>query len=235
MNNKHNLTDAELQVAIANFSIGGSRFAEDETRGVRDSRTGRFIQHSDYGEDTKLNVQFSTESVFSKLETFLAADGMPKYVDMDFVTITIPGNRDLVIHTQVTDFYEWRFPNEYANFKRGQDAAVTGTPLTLWPALQPAQIAELKHQGVRTIEQLAELSDSSSGVMRGFYQMKAKAKQFLEDAKDKNATAVVRVQMEEQAERHAVEMKAMEERFTAMLAQAIPKEKGKSKPSDDLS
>jgi hypothetical protein len=232
MNTNNNLTDAELQIAIANFSNGASRFEEDEKRGVRDQRTGRFIQHADYGADTKLNVQFSVEPVLSKLETYLAG-GIPKYVDMDFITITIPGDNGLVIHTPVTDFYEWRFPNEYENFKKGQDAAVTGTPLSLWPAMQPAQIAELKHHGIRTIEQLAELSDSSAGVMRGFYQMKTKAKQFLEDAKDKNATAVVRVQMEEQAERHAAEMKAMEDRFTAMLAQVIPKEK-KAKPSEDL-
>lgn len=232
MSTDKTLTGAELEVAIANFSMGTNRFADEEARGIRDQRTGRFIQHADYGEDTKLNVQFTVEPVMSKLETYLAG-GVPKYVDMDFITITIPADPKLVIHTPVTDFYEWRFPNEYEKFKKGQDAVLTGTPLDLWPALLPSQIIELKHQGVRTIEQLADLSDSSSGVMRGFYQLKHKAKQFLEDAKDKNATAIVRVQMEEQSARHAAEMKALEDRMTAMMAQAMPKEK-KSKPGEDL-
>jgi hypothetical protein len=220
-----------LDVAIANQG-GINRFAEEETRGVRDPRTGRLMKHTDYGDDTGLNVKFTVESVFSKRETYFAG-GVPKYIDMDFITITIPGNRDLIVHAPVTDFYEWRFPLEYAQFKQGQSAVVMGTPLDLWPAMQPAQIAELKHHGIRTVEQLADLSDSSSGVLRGFYAWKHKAKQFLEDAKDKNSTAVVRAQMEEQEARHKAELKAMEDRFAAMLAQALPKESKKAKPNED--
>jgi hypothetical protein len=228
--NNHN-TEINLDVAIANQG-GTHRFADDEARGVRDPRTGRFVQHADFGEDTKLNVKFSAEPVFSKRETYFA-NGVPKYVDMDFITITIPGNRDLIIHTPVTDFYEWRFPQEYEAFKRGQEASVTGTPLEMWPVLQPSQVAELKHQGIRTIEQLASLSDTSSGVMRGFYAMKHKAQQFLDDAKDKTATAFVRAQMEEQNERHKAELKAVEDRFAAMLAEAMaPKEQKKAKPGE---
>jgi hypothetical protein len=133
----------------------------------------------------------------------------------------------------VTDFYEWRFPHEYEAFKRGKEAAVVGTPLDLWPALQPSQIAELKHQGIRTIEQLATLSDSASGVMRGFYALKHKAQQFLDDAKDKSAAAVVRAQMEEQEARHKADMKAMEDRIAAMVAEAMAtKEAKKGKASE---
>ena len=223
MNNNQN--EIDLNVAIA-MQSNGHRFETDEQRGVRDPRTGRFVQHADYGEDTKLNVQFSTEPVFSKKETYLAG-GVTKYVDMDFITITVPGNRDLVIHTPVTDFYQWRFPHEYDLFKRGKEAAVVGTPLDMWPHLQPSQIAELKHQGIRTIEQLATLSDSVSGVLRGFYALKHKAQQYLDDAKDKNAAAVVRAQMDEQAERHKAEMKAMEDRFAAMLAEAMASKESK--------
>jgi hypothetical protein len=214
MNTNTTLTGAELEVAIANFSMGTNSFADEEARGIRDQFTGRFIQHADYGEDTKLNAQFTAEPVMSKLETYLAG-GVPKYVDMDFITITIPADPKLVIYTPVADFYEWRFPNEYEKFKKGQDAVLIGTTFDLCPALQRSQIIELKYQGVRTIEHLADLSDSVNGVMRGFYQLKHKAKQFLEDAKDKNATVIVRVQMEEQAARHAAEMKALEDRMIA--------------------
>lgn len=230
MNTNSNQGEIDLNVAIANMGHV-NRFENDETRGVRDPRTGRFMQHTDYGEDTKLNVQFSTESVLSKLETYKA--GSMKYVDMDFITITVPGNRDLVIHTPVTDFHQWRFPQEYEAFKRGQEAAVVGTPLELWPGVQPSQIAELKHQGIRTVEQLAALSDTASGTLRGFYAMKHKAKQFLDDAKDKNAAAVVRAQMDEQDARHKADIKAMEDRFAALLAEAmVGKDGKKSKPGE---
>ncbi|MFC5476552.1 hypothetical protein [Massilia suwonensis] len=231
MESNTNTSNINLDVAIANQG-GTHRFADDEARGIRDPRTGRFMQHQDIGEDTKLNVKFSAEPVFSKRETYFAG-GVPKYVDMDFITITIPGNRDLIVHTPVTDFYIWRFPQEYEAYKRGQEASVVGTPLEMWPGLQPSQVAELKHQGIRTVEQLATLSDTSSGVLRGFYAMKHKAQQFLDDAKDKTATAFVRAQMEEQNERHQAELKAVEERFAAMLAEAMAtKDSKKSKPSE---
>jgi hypothetical protein len=229
MNTNNNQGEIDLNVAIANMGHV-NRFEHDETRGVRDPRTGRFMQHADYGEDTKLNVQFSTEPVFSKKETYLA--GVSKYVDMDFITITVPGNRDLIVHRPVTEFDIWRFPHEHAAFKRGQEAAVIGTPLDMWPGLQPSQIAELKHQGIRTVEQLATLSDSVSGTLRGFYAMKHKAQQFLDDAKDKNAAAIVRAQMDEQDARHKADIKAMEDRFAAMLADAMSTKDKKAKPSE---
>lgn len=223
--------EVDLNVAIATQGVG-NRFEHDEQRGIRDPRTGRLKEHADFGEDTKLNVHFTSEPVFSKKETYLAG-GVIKYVDMDFITITVPGNRDLVIHTPVTDFYQWRFPLEYEAFKRGKEASVIGTPLDMWPVLLPSQIAELKHNGIRTVEQLATLSDSTSGVLRGFYALKHKAQQYLDEAKDKNAAAVVRAQMEEQEARHKAELKAMEDRLAAMLADAMAsKESKKVKPSE---
>lgn len=224
----HNINnEIDLNVAIATQGTG-NRFIQEEMEGVRDPLTGRFATHKIYGGDLGLNVQFTTESVFSKKETYLAG-GVPKYVDMDFITITIPGDKHTSIHTPVTDFHEWRFPKEYEAFKRGKDAEVVGTPLAMWPALQPSQVAELKHQGVRTIEQLASLSDSVSGSLRGFYALKSKAQQFLDDAKDKNAAAVVRAQMDEQEARHKAELKAMEDRLAVMLQEAMAAKEAKPK------
>lgn len=227
--NPTNQGEIDLNVAISQMAEG-DRFEEDERRGVRDPRTGRFTQHSDFGADDKLNVKFTTEPVFSKKETFLAG-GVHKYVDMEFVTITVPGNRDLMVHAPATDFYQWRFPFEYAAFKRGQDAAVTGTPLEIWAALNPSQIQELKYHGIRTIEQIATLSDSSSGVMRGFYSLKHKAQQFLDEAKDAAANGALRAQLEEQQARHASEMQAMEERLMAVM-QGNAQKDGKARKDD---
>jgi hypothetical protein len=222
--------EIDLNVAIATQGTG-NRFIQEEANGVRDPSTGRFAKHKDYGGDLGLNVQFTTEPVFSKKETYLAG-GVPKYVDMDFITITIPGDKYTEVHRPVTDYDQWKFPREYAAFKQGQDAELVGTPLNMWPALQPSQVAELKHQGIRTIEQLANLSDTASGVLRGFYAMKHKAQQYLEDAKDKNAAAVVRAQMDEQDARHKADIKALEDRMAAMIEAMGAKDNKKSKPSE---
>jgi len=216
-------SEIDLNAAIAQ-QYEGNRFEEAERRGVRDARTGRFITHKDYGGDTDLNVAFSTEAVHSKKETLLAG-GVPKYVDMDFITITIPTDQTLGIHAPVTDFYQFRFPREYAAFKAGQDAALIGTPLEIWAALKPSQIQELKNAGVRSIEQLANLSDSASGVLRGFYSLKQSAKLFLEESKDKAAAGALRAQLDESEARHKADLKAMEERFSAMLESLVAKQK----------
>lgn len=91
--------------------------------------------------------------MFSPKETFLA-NGVKKFVDQEFITITIPGDRNTEIHEQVGEFYKWRFPQEYAQFKKGQGAALIGTPLDMWPAMSQSQIEELKYEGIRTVEQV---------------------------------------------------------------------------------
>lgn len=229
MNHLNN--EIDLNVLIATQGTG-NRFIQEEANGIRDPLTGRFASHRDYGGDLGLNVHFTSEPVFSKKETYLAG-GVPKYVDMDFITITIPGDKYTEVHRPVSDYDQWRFPREYEAFKRGKDAELVGTPLTMWPALAASQVAELKHQGIRTIEQLAGLSDSVSGSLRGFYALKNKAQQYLDDAKDKNAAAMVRAQMDEQGERHKAEMKAMEDRFAAMLQQAMASKEPKKGKADE--
>jgi len=232
--NKNTNNGIDLNVAIATQGTG-SRFIEEEHNGIRDPLTGRFATHKDYGGDLGVNLHFTVEPVFSKKETYLAG-GVPKYVDMDFITISIPGDNYTKVHRPVTDFDQWRFPREYEAFKRGQEASVVGVPLDMWPGVGPSQVMELKHHGIRTVEQLANLSDSTNGALRGFYAYKQKAQQYLDDAKDKNAAAVVRAQMDEQAERHKAEMKEMEDRFAAMLEQAMsakePKEVKKTKAGE---
>lgn len=224
-------TQAQIDriVAVAQQSMG-NRFEEDEKRGLRDPQTGRFKSHLDLGADDKLNVQFSTERVLNKTATY-DAGGVNQYTAMDFVTITIPGNRDLTVHAPVTDYYQWRFPVEFDAFKRGQNSEVKGTPLEKWAALNEGQIAELKHQGIRTVEQVATLSDSVSGVMRGFYALKFKAQAFLEDGKQGASDALVVKQLAQQETRHAAEMQALKAEMAAMLAEAMGKGR-KSKPDD---
>lgn len=218
--------EIDLNLALSQLDYG-DRFEDAEARSVRNPVTGRIVHHPDYGSDEGLIVKFSTEARFSKLETF-KANNVAKYIDMDFITIIVPGNRDLTIHAPVTDFYQWRFKREWDAFKQGKEAALIGTPLEMMPGISPSETEELKHQGIRTIEQLASLSDSSSGVMRGFYAMKAKAQRFLDDAKNAAVPAALRAQLDEQA----VELAAMKAQLEAVLATTKPK---KNKPEADSS
>lgn len=199
--------DLDQLNAIYNMGVG-SRHNDDGI--VRDHRTQRIVggDKAD-GSDAALNVTFSLEPVFSKLATWQNG-GLPTYVDMEFVTVVAPGQRETLIHTQATDWYQWRFPSEYKAFKDGQQAAVTGTPLSIWPYLKPADVKNLEHQGIRTVEQLASLSDSVPGMQ----SLKVRAKEFLAAAKD---TAKAGVLQDELAQRDA-QLAAMQQRLDSLMA-----------------
>jgi hypothetical protein len=206
--------DLDLNNALQNLNFE-DRFAEEERRGQRDPRTGRFLRHSDYGGDDQLVVNFTTVAVLNKLESYKA--GSPKYQDMDFITIIIPGNKDLTYHGPVTDFYEWRFPREYEAFKAGKGHVVQGTPLSSWMELTASQVKELEYHGIKTIEQVANLSDSTSGILRSFYNMKEKAKHFLEIAKDTEKTSLMTMQLADQESKHKAEMAELNAKMLQLM------------------
>ena len=216
--------DLNIQIAAATWE---NRFEEEERRGRRDLNTGRFLTHEDYGGDSQLVVSFTTVPTLNKMASIKA--GAPKYVDQDMITILVPGEAGKLVsaHGPVTDFYQWRFPNEYKAFKDGQAAVETGTSLHMWLEMTPAMIKELEFYNIRTVEQIANLSDSSSGVLRSFYALKAKAKQFLLDVNDKAKTSVLQMQIDAQAEQHANEMAEMKAQMAAFMeaakASQVPK------------
>lgn len=187
-----------------------------DTSEIRHPLTGRIIGGSQDGVDDQLNVQFTTEAVFNKLLTFRAG-GVPKYVDMDFITISTPGDNKIVIHSPVTDYYQWRFPVEFANFKKGQSEILTGTPLALWPLMTPSQIRELDNAGIRTVEQVSNLSDSNAGKFAGFYGLKQKAKQFLDQATDTAAQGKLQAEFDAREKRNKEEMDSMRAQMDAMM------------------
>jgi hypothetical protein len=165
---------------------------------TRDWTTGRIIKsvHGD-GDDRGLNVVFTTEKVLHMFKTF-EAGGVPQYIDMDFVTITVPGRLDLSVHTPVTPFYEFRFRKEYEAYKSGEKT-VMGTDLSKWPHVSDADRKSLNAQGVYTVEQVATLSESSgAAVIRGFFDLRMKAQQFLA-AQASPKDAAVNAQLEAQA------------------------------------
>jgi hypothetical protein len=190
----------------------------DDEGVIRDPHTGR-ITHNDNndGPEDLLNVVFSTEALYSSPATWLAG-GVPQYVDVDFVTIQAPGDTSSVIHTQVTDYYQWRFPVEYAAFKAGKAEVIEGTPLSHWPLLSPSQRKSLESNGVRTVEQLAKLADSNGAGLAQFHSLKAKAAQFLAQAKELAEVGKSQLLIEEMANAHKAEMDALKAQMTHLMA-----------------
>jgi hypothetical protein len=110
-----------------------------------------------------------------------AAEGRPIFVDEEWITIMIPGERDTV-ERPIEAQDKARFANQYAHWKQTGVELTTGTPLTAWPVVTTGQVEELKHFKVRTVEDLASLSDAVTQRFMGIQSLKQKAKAFLEAA-----------------------------------------------------
>jgi hypothetical protein len=77
-----------------------------------------------------------------------------------------------------------RFPREWARFEAGQDPAQAGTPLALWGKCEPGDVRRLEMQGLRTVEQLANLSDAQVAAVMGARPLRELARQHLAGSAD---------------------------------------------------
>ena len=65
----------------------------------------------------------------------------------------------------------------------GKEAPLSGTPLNEWALLKRPQIAELNYRNIRTVEDLAELSDLAvQNLGMGGQMLRVRARAYLDDA-----------------------------------------------------
>lgn len=138
-------------------------------------------------------VSWETRQVEDRNASIAAGRYVAK--DVDFAVITRPGSRDSqdeVAEDWLKKIAEkarkgdvpanWHaaFKESYEFWKKGQEAPVSGTPIKGWGLLSPAAQKDLIQAGIRTVEDLAEFSDSElSQIGTGAMSYKQKAKAFL--------------------------------------------------------
>lgn len=137
----------------------------------------------EYVESQKVSVEFRMDSVPSQIQSEQA--GHPVYVEKPFITIMIPGSTNQIIDTIADEIYQRRFPEQWARFKAGHMGdSVNGWRLDSWPAVNTAQVKTMQYMGVHTVEQLADLSDTScQSIGMGTMELRTKAKAALAAAK----------------------------------------------------
>lgn len=129
-----------------------------------------------YAADGKLHVRFFTKPIIDPDAS--QKSGRPIYRDRDMVEIMAPGNKHNIVVRPTRDSDRMRFSRQYQQFKSGVEQ-ITGTPLALAPFLLPSQVEELAYFKIRTIEQLADLSDGIASNMMGGYRLKQQAREWL--------------------------------------------------------
>lgn len=165
-------------------------------------------------ESQAIDVRFVIDTVKNDKKSLEA--GRPIFDEVEICEVRIPGDKD-VRRNIVSDRERERYPKQYLAFKAGADQdSVSGTPLTELTWLSAANREEAKYFGVKTVEQLAEMSDASlQRLGPGWVTQRQKARDYLLKAKD---NALLNRLREELAERDS-RINALEDMLNKQAAE----------------
>lgn len=151
--------------------------------------------HVSHGDDKNLFVEFSMMPELQKAES--EKQGRPIYADKPYITIMFPGDKTKkqvrpvrMQSNGVQPSDPERFPRQWASFQNQQSQIPDGTRLEEWGPCSRSDAMNLKHFGIHTVEQMAELSDTQvQGLPIGSKQLRDKAIAFIAQSKDGAAGA----------------------------------------------
>ena len=151
--------------------------------------------------DDKLFVVFYMGVIPNESKSVEA--GRPIYDDVECCRIIIPGDKNAVIDRPADRSDKTRFATQYALFRQGvkEEDQVSGTRLSDWPMVGRAQAAELKHVGLVTVEQLADVRDDIVAKIPGLQSLKQAAGIWLQKAKGTAEAAKAAKLIDDQANR----------------------------------
>ena len=141
-----------------------------------------FDQTRQTEQDEKLLVKFYLKT--TKDEAASQQQGRAVFKEREYIDIRIPGTRGAGAARPATHRDKQRFSRHYQAFQQRIELPVEGTPLSEWPAMSRSFAEELAFNGVKTVEQLAGISDVVASQYMGGNTFKAKAKAWLERAKE---------------------------------------------------
>ena len=150
-----------------------------------------------------LYVEFYMEAVQDKAASL--AEGHPKFKDMPYVMIMVPGDKGSVIRRPIRTGQNPthdnnRFHNEYVAFLQKKESPVEGFPLEEWAQLTKSQVLELQHFGFKTVEHLADVTDTNAQKFMGLFDLRNKARVFLKASKDEAPMQQLQAEIEHRNE-----------------------------------
>jgi hypothetical protein len=171
-----------------------------------------FDPRNPYAGDDRTPVQFYIGAWHDQAASEEA--GRPIFQSMEYTRIMT--SKDAIIDRPTRDTDKQRWPQAYAQWKATglSEPGSSGTPLEAWPLMTRAQCEEFKYFKIFTVEQLAELSDSTGQSIMGFQKLKAQAKAYVEVAKG-NAPLL---QMQTELEASQSKIAALEDQLVKMAA-----------------
>jgi hypothetical protein len=161
--------------------------------------------------DKKLLVLFYRDTVKNEPKSIEA--GRPIFDEIDLVKIITPGSRDSFVG-DATEQYQQRFPQQWMRYKAGRDQQLgNGTPLNMLPWISIGQLAEFAAVGCHTVEQLVGMPDAVSQKFMGHLQIKQRAQQYLDAAKE----SAPRLRLQAEVEKREEDNKQLREANAALM------------------
>lgn len=135
--------------------------------------------------------------------------GHDVFVDVEYVKIAIPGDKNSLYFQPATDKHRQRFPKAYAAFKARDQKPLEGMPIEQWAVVSRAVALTLKAAHIHTVEALAAVHDGLvDRIASNGRELREKARAWLEDARSGAA-----------AQKLASEKKELQDQIASLQAQ----------------
>lgn len=177
---------------------------------------GSYTRSFNGATDDRRRVTFMHEAVYNEGASLAA--GRPIYRDEERIEIAFPGNALNIWHGRVTDEHRNQYPAEYEAFLKGEEVAINGTPIEQLTVLNKAQVKELKHFDIFTIEDAAALSEQAvQRIGMGGARLREMAKKYLEQASGFAPIAALVAQKEDLEGKLAMQAQTIDEMNRAII------------------
>lgn len=139
------------------------------------------FNHEDFSNtseaDKNLMVKFFVKSVQNVMES--GKQGRPVFKEKVYIEIRIAGQRDAQACRPVTHADKQRFPQHWKAYNDRTAPPTEGAPLSEWAMISRSQVDELAFSNVKTVEQLASISDTNLQSIMGGNILREKAIKWL--------------------------------------------------------
>lgn len=201
-----------------------SKAAEDDKRLAVRFTTEERLNHAMMTRVSEINLAHEERAVLldhagkfdeAKEERAKKLPDGPITRKIEFISISIPGDKTFAIHRPVMPADKARFRAKYEAFKNALGEPLEGTPIEQMPEIKPRQVEDLKYVGVTTIEQLAKVADGSPMMsMMGGVGLKQRAAAWVQ----KNRKSSVITQTNEALAERDAQIAKLQEQVAALIA-----------------
>lgn len=136
-----------------------------------------------YQENKKMyhgaNVMFDTVEELDSVAS--DKEGRPVYKSKEIILVQYGGGDKTAV--EVNEQHKKEYAEKYAAFKAGQEQPIEGTPISEWTLIPKTAVLEFAHFGIRSVEQIAEMSDDAKRKIGTLSQYCKKATDWLGAAK----------------------------------------------------